>query len=280
MNYKLIIITLFLSSICSAQKESIDLPKGIEEIEFPDDRITALFDVYLGRNGVAHVKDSLVSYKELGDLAFKFRLEHFEIWKFLVLAPLHIDKNTPYQYVDKVKRELRQSGVRYYFRTEQENSIMKGVLYPFHRPSFFYRSQMVSNTGEIQLKSYKYASYLKPDLIHSYLDNLYAKRFNRADSVLSKMKYKKIKFLKNDSIAIDGKEIAHVNVEKIYNEIKGNDICFIEYQPDLLYKYYLKNLICIKKILRKNRNKQRESVFMMPITGELQYILKKENIKL
>lgn len=275
-NKILLIGSILLVSFCNAQKVNIKLPKGNSEIQFRNNYITALFDVFLDKKGRVYVNDSLVNYKQLGDLAFEFNIKH-PLHKFNVLAPLHIDKNTPYYYVDRVQRELRQSGVRYYFRTEDINSVTKGVLYPFFRPSFFRRSQKVDG---VELKPYRYAGYLNPDLIHSYLDNLYAKRFKKADSILGKMKYEKVKFLKNDIIAIDCEKIAHINIEKIYAKIKDFDICFIEYQPNLLYKDYLKNLIVIKEILKIRKVNKNEKLFFMPITEELQKVLDKEKIKL
>ncbi|WP_271406252.1 ExbD/TolR family protein [Tenacibaculum soleae] len=273
----LIVVMLFVN-FCYGQKDNIKLPKGKSKVEFSNNYITALFDVFLDKKGVVYVKDSLVNYGQLGDLAFEFNIKH-PFHKFNVLAVLYIDKDVPYSYVDRITKELRQSGIRYYFRTEDINNVMKGVFYPFYRPSFFYRSEVIiKGVDKIELKPYQYADYLNPDLIHSYLDNLYAKRFKKSDSILSKMIYKKIRFLKSDSIIVDNKKIPHTNLSEIYEKFKDVDICFIEYQPKLLYKYYLKNLILVKEIL--NMKKENKGVFFMPITGELQKVLDKEKIKL
>lgn len=279
MKNTLVFLMLFVFGIVQAQKENIKLPKITKEIKLPNDVISALFNVYLEKNGRVYVKDSLVSYKELGDLAFKFNIEHRSNLEVLVHAPLHIDKDTPYKYVDKLKRELHQSGVRYYYRSEDINDFTKGVYMHFYRPTFFERRQ-ISDSNDIQLEPYEYVGYPSTKLVYCYLDNLYSKRFKKADSILSKMKYTTIKFLKNDSLSIGDKKIAHNKIEKIYNEIKDLDISFIEYQPRLPYKIYFKNLIVLREIIKKKKQNKNQKLFIMPITGELQKEFDKEDIKL
>ncbi|WP_417873740.1 hypothetical protein [Xanthomarina gelatinilytica] len=278
-NKLVILVTLFTFSLVQAQKEKIELPKTIEEIEFPNDRITVLFDVYLEKNGILHVKDSLVSYKQLGDLAFKFGLEHIEVWKFLVLAPLHIDKDTPYKYVDRLKRELHQSSVKYYYRTGHIEDVTSGIIYYVHAPSFFYRDIIDDNMDSIRLKPYSFAGYREKDTLERFLDNLYSKRFKKADSILKKMNYNKIIFLKNDSIQMNNKKFAHTEINNMYNEVKGLNICFISFSPDLLYKDYLKNISTIKKVTLLRHQYKKEKPYFFHISGELQKVLDNKKIK-
>ncbi|MFN0728630.1 hypothetical protein [Polaribacter gochangensis] len=278
MKKKILILLLLISSICLAQKETIELPEGKEEIEFSNNYITALFDVFLDKNGTVYVKDSLVNYNQLGNLAFKFVHEH-PMHKYNVLAFLHIDVNTPYKFVDKVKVQLRQSYMRFFYRTGNINNLEQGIWYYGNLPTFLKREVDKVDSSKINLVSYKYSDYLNPELYESYLDNLYAKRFKKSDSVLNKMKYKKIEFLKNDSISINKVRISHNNVKRIYEEIKNEDICFVLYQPNLLYKDYIKNILVLREIglLRKNNNKQ--NPFIFPISGSLQTVLDQEKIK-
>ncbi len=270
---------MLLGVFCVAQNNNIKLPKGIEVIKFSSDRVTAIFDVYLQEDGIVHVKDSLVTYNELGNLAFKFNIEH-PINEFNTFSSLYIDVKTPYKYVDVVIQQLRQARIRYFYRTGDVHNVTQGMWFYLHRPTFFHRSFVNGDVNNLKLIAYEYAGYEKKDLIQSYLDNLYARKFKIADDVLSKMKYTKIKFLENGFMLINGVKIISANVEKIYNELKNNDICFIEYQPDLLYGDYFKCLRSIRKVLYEKKNKQSKNIFLMPITGELNEVLIKENIKL
>jgi biopolymer transport protein ExbD len=279
MKKTFLIVLLLINSICFAQKETIELPRGEEEIEFSSNYITALFDVYLEKNGTLYIKDSIVSYKQLGDLAFKFRLEH-PVHEYNVLALLHIDKDTPYKYVDSVKIQLRQSYMKFFYRTGNMNNAAQGIWNFRNLPTFFKRELLKQNSQEIRLKPYEYADFLNPELYESYLANLYARRFRKADSVLNKMKYKKITYLENDSLLVNNVKVAHIDVQKIYNEINETDICFIKYNPKLLYKHYLKNIIAIKELWSYRKKNNLKKVFILPISGSLQKVFDKQKIKL
>jgi len=279
MRNKLVILALLAVGLVQAQKENIELPNGNEEINFSTNSITALFDIYLQKDGKVYVKDSLVSYKELGDLAFKFKWNHPFHKNFRVLAPLHIDINTPNKYIDSVKTQLMQSYVKYYYRTGHIEDVTSGVFFYVHAPSFFYREKKDDNMDSIRLKPYSFVGYREKDTLERFLDNLYSKRFKKADSILKKMNYNKITFLKSDSIQMKSKKFAYTNINNIHNEVKELDICFILFSPDLLYKDYLKNISTINKIvLLRNQNKKEKPYFFF-ISGELQKVLDNKKIK-
>jgi len=279
MKKKILILFIFVGCICIAQKKAIELPKGVEKIEFSNSYITALFDIYIEQNGTLHVKDSIVNYKQLGDLAFKFIYEH-PTHKFNVLALLHIDINTPYKFVDSVKTQLRQSHMKFFYRTGSINNVAQGIWNYRNLPTFFKRELVDQNSNDIVLSAYEYSDFLNPDLYESFLDNLYARRFKKADSILNKIKYKKIEFLENDSLFVNKVKVAHTNIKKIYNEINVADICFVKYNPKLLYKHYLKNIIAIKKVWSYRKKNNLKKVYILPISGSLQRVFDKQKIKL
>ncbi len=285
MKKLLLAFAILLSSLCYCQIKGIELPKNGVEMNLKKSRRTiALFDVYLKKNGDVYVQDSLVSFERLGNMAYKFIIDHpFD--KFSTIAPLNIDINTPYKYVDKLKKELKKAQIKYYYRTDNIEDFTLGVYFFALEPTLFYRTLDEKSPDGIKLIPFK--EYQSPGTSNhqNFIYNLYSKKYKLAKEIFTKMKIKKMKFLDSSTLVINGKKFSLNDIEAIHNEIKEVDVCFIEYQPELLYSIYFKNIQCVRKEMKlRNKLYNKKDKMRIPnylhISHEMLELLKNADIKI
>lgn len=264
----LLILTNFLFS--QNIYKDIELPKIDSEFEFSKNYITALLDIYLKEDGTVYIKDSLVDKENLGALSMKFKIANQPMHRFIYLASLNIDKNTPYKYVDFVKNQLDLSVMKYYYRTSNNLDINQGFYYQIHRPTLF---EMKIINDSIKTFPREFAGYQETDLLHTFLDNMYCHRYKKAKSILKKLKYTKIEFLKDNYVRINGENIIKTKSKQFEAELKNSDICFSVYNPNLRYKDYLNNLYIVSKLVKKYRGQKMKSAYFFEVSGEINSIL-------
>lgn len=270
---KLLIVSLFLiTNILFSQnpKESIELPKVVSEIEFSKNYITAILDFYLNKNGTVFIKDSLININSIGFLSMKFKRNHQPFHKYIYLASLSIDKNTPYKYVDSVKTQLEKSSLNYYYRTNNKEDISQGFYNILRKPTLF--NIRILNDS-IKSIPYEFADYQESDLIHGFLDNLYSHRYQKAKLILRKLNYIKIKFLKNNYVRINDDKKVKITSKEFETEVTKSDICFSVYTPNLIYKEYLNNVNLLYKLIKKNRDKEIKSPYFFEVSKEINAVL-------
>ncbi|CAM1370927.1 ExbD/TolR family protein [Tenacibaculum xiamenense] len=285
MKKLLLPFAILLSSLCYSQIKDIQLPKNGGEMNFKKSRrIISLFDVYLKKNGDVYVQDSLVSFEQLGNMAYKFIINHpFD--KFNTIAPLNIDVNTPYKYVDKLKKELKKTQIRYYYRTDNIEDFTLGIYLFSLEPTLFYRTSDEKSPDGIKLITFEEYQSSGTSNHENFIYNLYSKKYKLAKEFFVKMKIKKMKFIDSTTLTIGGKKFSSNDTEAIHNEIKEADICFIEYQPELPYSIYFENIQCIRKELKlRNKLYNKKDKMRIPnysfISHEMLELLKNADIKI
>ncbi len=258
-----------------SQEKNIKLPTGGKEIH--SKLALAILDITLLKNGELYVDNSLVGLKNIGDIAYKFKMKHIELWTFVTFAMLNIDVNTPIIYVDKLETELKSAYLEYYYSTDNnKNNPPKGFGLMYRPFSYFHRT--MDSEKNIQIKPYKPLSKSEQKQ-YQLSEYLFQHKYKKADSLRKKMSYKKIKFLSNDSILINNEKIAHINTKKIYNKIRNSHMCVIEYQSELVYIDYFKNLQSIREALTNHTVDRKENPYMLKISSDLNENLIKNNFK-
>lgn len=284
MKKLLIILCIITVSFCFGQKENITLPNIKSEVKYSKTTITPIFSVYVNTNKEVYFENQKVPVEKLGDTIFKYK-NQFSPYKTLILQ-VHIlaDKKVDYSLIDKVKTQIHSAKHhRLIYRTgEYLEDIASGIFFfdlfdkfgalHYKEEPKLEEEEYIVETLEVPLPFDHKERTLK--------DKLYNLEFNEAKALLKKFKYAKIKFIGNKKVLIDGKKYKLATPEVIEKLIQKKDLVIATFSEKLSYNDYLKNIIVLKKIYRKNKKKQLKTAFYFEISGELQQEMDKKDFKL
>ncbi len=276
MKKKILILFLFVGSICIAQKEAIELPKGYGfTVKYSKKTITPLFSIYINKKGDVRFENIKLSVDQLGDSLLKYREQlRPELMPWL-LTLIHADKNTPYKHVENVKSQMSSALLlSTIYRTGHIDDINCGFSVRLNKKSLIPEKKLpiVENTGDILFEDIS----ITQDPIYQMIDDLYELKFTSAKKILKSYNYKKVAFYNDEKLKINGKKFRLDDKEGVYKELKDTYFVFTFPNPKMTYETYIKNMSLLTKIYKDNKM----SPAFVEISSDLQKIMKTQKIKL
>jgi len=277
MKEKILILFLVVGSICFAQKEAIELPKGYGfTVKYSKKSITPLFSIYINKKGDVTLENiKIPNIEQLGDSLLKYREQlrpEFMPW---LITLIHADKNTSYKHVENVKSQMSSALLlSTIYRTGHIEDINSGFSVRLNKKSLIQEKKLpiVENTGDILFEDIS----ITQDSIYQMIDDLYELKFTSAKKILKSYNYKKVTFYNDEKLKINGKKFGLDDKEGIYKELKDTYFVFTFPNPKMTYETYIKNMSLLTKIYKDNKM----SPAFVEISSDLQKIMKKKKVKL
>ena len=277
MKKKILILFLFVGSICIAQKEAIELPKGYGfTVKYSKKSITPLFSIYINKKGDVTLENiKIPNIEQLGDSLLKYREQlrpEFMPW---LITLIHADKNTSYKHVENVKSQMSSALLlSTIYRTGHIEDINSGLGVRLNRKSLIPEKKLPAeeNTDDMFFEDIG----IIEDPIFRMVDDLYDLKFSNAKKILKSYKYKKVTFYNDKKLIINGQKIRLTNKQRIFQELKDTNFIFTFPSAKMTYETYIKNVSILVKIYEENKMTKA----FIEISSDLQKIMKKKKVKL
>lgn len=275
----ILLFILLLTNYTFGQDKNIELPKTVGyEIKYSSQFITPLFSIYVTKDKEIFFENiKLDNVTQLADTVNKYRGKLRPEKMIYAKLLLHAERSLKYSTVDDVKSALSSIRVpRIFYRTNHINDIESGLVIR-NQASLSYKPIISNGVKQEEVGEEFYEELnIKKHPIQIMMDELYALDFKTAKKSLLEFKYKKVEFIGDRNMKINGKKIDLSDKEQLYQEIKDLDFYFLSSHSKLTYEDYIKNVVAIFNVLRAYKI----DTAAVEISNELKKILQEKKIRL
>lgn len=272
----LIVFMMFAFAVVYPQtKDDIVLPKGGREIK--ENKTFQNVNFYVTKEQVVFVEEgvNLKYFTNIAQLLFALReVSPPDIW---ILPTLYADADTRFDFIQQIIRQMALVEFKIEFVTQENKSIYKdnSTLLKMDK-SEIQRLIPEEEQGEYLSDFYSIVPPPAPWWYIARMD-MYSGNAKKMKSVLSEHKYAIIKALSNQKIEYEGKVLFET---KMADLLKENEILFIRFDENLLYKDYIYTIDFINQVAKKVEAVKGSSAYPIEIFSELEEFITENDIKI